>query len=344
MNADITVEISTRDRYESLILTLQSIALQTCLPKCVLIYDDGQQKDLRQDYVYGNIFKMLSLKGIQWKVLFGERKGQVLNHQKAINESQTELIYRCDDDNTLEPNVLERLYAQFRDPKVGAVAGVVSHPDGFLPPEATSPFIEDSLFKYSIQFTKFDSVREVQHLYSTFMFRKSAAKHGYNLSLSKVGHREETLFSHEMFRNGWKLLVDGNAIIWHLKAPTGGIRSFKDINLWNHDETKYLQKTKEWGIKLKDYFFCYLNNGIGDHFVFKRLLPEIKAKHPNKKIFISACYPNVFFDEPDVETVGLNVGQCLSRRDILDYDVYKYGFDNKWNKPIEGIFRKIYEL
>ena len=301
---NITAEISTKDRYDTLILALQSIAAQTLPPKHVIIFDDGQQADLRKISSYRSIFQIFDRKNIKWEVIFGAKKGQVLNHQRAIEMAKTPFIFRCDDDNILEANVLETLSRHMDDPRVGAAAGIVSHLDGFLPNDATSALIEDSLFKYAIQFSRLNGVMDVQHLYSTFLFRKTAATHGYPLNLSTVGHREESIFTHEIYRNKWKLMVAGNAIIWHLKNPSGGIRSFNNHSLWQHDEEIYLGKLKEWGVRPKEYFLCYLDNGIGDHYVFKSILPEIRKRHPQKKIIIGACYPNVYFDEPDVEGVS----------------------------------------
>ncbi len=343
-NLDVTASISTRDRYDVLILALQAIAFQTTPPKHLFIFDDGAQADLRQNIVYANIFKLLEQKGINWRVIFGEKKGQVKNHQKTLDMAQTPFIWRLDDDTAPEPQVLETLYKHMSDPKVGAVAGPVAHLDGFLPKEATSPFIEDSLFKYSIQFAKVEGVKEVQHMYSTFLYRKTAAKHGYPTYLSTVGHREETIFSHGIFRAGWKLLVDGNAITWHLKCPTGGIRGFNNVKLWEDDDRKYIQKLKEWGVRPNEYFLCHLNNGVGDHYVFKGLLPEIRAKHPDKKIIVAACYPDVFFDEENLEVISLNAGAALSRKPLEAYDIYKFGHDNKWTGHISEIYRKLYEL
>jgi hypothetical protein len=53
-------------------------------PKNIIIYDDGEHKDLRNDPLYSHIFNLIHYYGIEWFFEFGERKGQVLNHIKLI--------------------------------------------------------------------------------------------------------------------------------------------------------------------------------------------------------------------------------------------------------------------
>jgi GT2 family glycosyltransferase/intein/homing endonuclease/2-polyprenyl-3-methyl-5-hydroxy-6-metoxy-1,4-benzoquinol methylase len=86
--------IPTKNRYDSLAMTLQSIAMQTYKPDKVLIYDDGEQKDLREIPIYKYIFNVFDEKGIKWEVAFGQKRGQHFGHQLA-NISDFDLVWRC---------------------------------------------------------------------------------------------------------------------------------------------------------------------------------------------------------------------------------------------------------
>lgn len=339
---DVTAEISTKNRYETLAHAIQSVGNQTVPPKKLIIWDDSDNPaDIRKSSIFFNILKTFERKGIQWEVLMGPRVGQVFNHQSTIDAAQTKWIWRIDDDNIAEPDCLQKLLEVGEsDPKIGGVAGCVLHPGVVFHPNATSGLIADSNFKYALQFAKFSGVREVEHFYSTFLFKKEAAVHGYCRELSRVGHREETIFSHEMYRAGWKLMVNGDAVTWHWQYPTGGIRTCSNPEFWQKDQQVFEKKIKQWGVTFNQYKFIYLNNGIGDHFDFRKILPEIKAKHKN--IIVSACYPEAFFDEKDVEIIDLNSGQILSNGDVEKYDVYKFCFDRNWNKSLVEAFRQIY--
>lgn len=343
--ADVTLEISTKDRYDILHLCLMSIANQTLLPREIIIYDDGECRDLREDYIYKGIFNILNLKRVEWKVLRGKQKGQIYNHQQAIKDAKYDWIYRVDDDNILEPNVLERLYSYTKDPTLGAVGGVVVHPEYLMPAQATSNRIEDCSAKYGAQFAGFPGVKEVDHLYSTFLYRKAAAKHGYPLYLSRIAHHEETIFSYEMKLAGWKLLVDGDTVTYHLRAPRGGIRSpGNERELWESDNATLQKKLKKWGIKPTEYFFMLNLHALGDNFIMKSILPEVRRKYPNKKIMIGTLFGGIYFDEPDVEAVVPEVVLVLSQIPAEHFDAYKYGFDHNWTGHMKDIYRRIYNL
>ena len=91
MKIDVTVEISTKNRYQTTLpICLMSVANQTYTPKKILMFDDGDQKDLRQDPTFASIFALLAAKNIQFECVFGRKKGQVENHQMALSLSTTE--------------------------------------------------------------------------------------------------------------------------------------------------------------------------------------------------------------------------------------------------------------
>lgn len=250
---DVTATISTKDRYfTTLPSAILSIANQTRKPEKLWIFDDGEQVDLRQHSLYQNIFKHLDCQGITWNVIFGQKKGQAFNHQYALEHSETEFVWRLDDDNFAEPNVLEILLKHFVDEKVGAVGGLVLDPKfvGSLPPGLGMNKIEDIFLNQNIQWYRFEGLKEVEHLYSTFVYRKNAAS-SYCLELSPVSHREESLFSYGLSQNGYKLLVNPKAITWHFREPTGGIRSYKNEEFWKHDDRIFKEKLKH--IKFKEH-------------------------------------------------------------------------------------------
>ena len=281
----VTVTISTKDRYfTTLPLTLLSICQQTKTPDYLIIFDDGEQKDLREYSVYESIFKLFDEKTIQWKVVFGKRTGQVSNHQMAIDNCESDFIWRLDDDTCPEPNVLQRLYYKLNsDDNIGAVAGLVIDPksDYIVLPSIASNNIEHIHLGCNIQWFKHNNIKniEVEHLYSSFLFRVEAAKHGYCMELSPVGHREETIFTYEMKRAGWRLIVLNDVITWHFRETSGGIRSYESEDYWKHDEFVFSKKLEEWHTHSKNQKLFVLDSGLGDHYIFKKIFPKIKKMY-----------------------------------------------------------------
>ena len=338
---EVTATISTKDRYhDTLPLTIASINNQTYKPKKLLLFDDGEQKDLRQDLLYQNIFANLDANKIEWEVIFGERKGQVANHQKAIELSETNWIWRIDDDEIAEPNVLETLVSNIDD-NVGAIGGLVLDPKEAvcnLPADINHNKIEEVITAPNIQWFKHNGVKEVDHLYSSFLFRKKAAKHGYCTELSPIGHHEESLFSFEMKRNGWRILVDPSVITWHYRFPKGGIRSYKDENYWKHDEEVFKRKMEIWRKNLDKEKIITLDSGLGDHIAFAMVLPEILKKYPD--LTLAVCYPDVF-EKFDIELISIQDAKLICNNIEKD-NVYKWMWDNNWKKSLSDAYRGMF--
>lgn len=341
----VTATISTKDRYfTTLPLVLNAIAMQTRLPDRIIIFDDGEHKDLLQEPLYVDLFSMLGRKGLVCEVIYGARKGQVANHQLALDMATTTCIWRLDDDTIPEPNVLKTLMEALEQNKdVGAVAGLVLHPQSVnMCPPNVSGSIKDIDSGINLQWYKHVETEyiPVEHLYSTFVYRVEAGKHGYNKDLSPVGHREETMFTYEMFRNGYTLLIDPTVVTWHMRQPTGGIRDYNDPSLWSHDEEIFKHKLSEYGINPVKQKLIVLNNGIGDHYAFKHVLPEIMELNHNSNITMAVCFPDIFKDITGISIIS--IADAMKICDISKYDIYKWMWDHNWNKNIVEAFREMY--
>ncbi len=339
----VTATISTKDRYfTTLPLAIFAIANQTHKVDRLILFDDGEQKDLRKESLYTNLFSLLDKKGIKWEVVFGAREGQVANHQKALQLAKTEWIWRLDDDNAPEPDCLEKLL-KVADKKTGAVGGLVPFSTmSTNPMKLASNKIEDIYLGLNKQWFRHEGVNEVDHLYSTFIFRRRAAGQGYCDELSQVGHREETIFTYEMRRAGWKLLINPEATTWHFREASGGIRSTKDAGLWRHDEKVFSLKLKEWGVKPTPIKLMVLNGGLGDHIAFKMILPEIKEKFKGSRMILACCYADMFKGE-GVEIIS--IGDAMAMTNIEQFNIYKWMWDRAWDKKGKAIvdaYREMY--
>jgi hypothetical protein len=338
----VTCTVSTRNRYNTTLpLTLFGIAQQSVLPRHLIIYDDGDHKDLRKDPTYVSLFHLLSARGIKWLVLFGSGKGQVNNHQHALYTSQTPWVWRVDDDEVPEPNTLSTLLRYVAD-GIGAISCFIPQPGDIVSYSVSSTSIDTVSSLPHVQWSRVEHIVEAEHLYSSFLYRRDAAYHGYCRDLSPVGHREETLFTYEMHLKGWKLLVVPGTSVWHLRSPSGGIREGYEKECWEHDEAVFQQRLRELETQYKkDEFYVVLDSGIGDHFVLKTLLPEIRQKHRYKKIVVAACYPKVFEDDKDVELISL--AEARQRLGNLDpFSLYGLGMKTYHRGHVVDIYRKLY--
>lgn len=339
----VTAIVSTRNRYfTTLPLCLSAIATQTVKPDRLIIFDDGDHVDLREDPTYSSLFSLFYKNNIDWEVAFGEGLGQVKNHQTAIGLAKTDFIWRLDDDNVPESNVLETLLKYASDEKVGAVGGLVMDPREDIKPNKLASNKMDNFFiglneQWFLPTEDYET-KSVDHLYSSFLFRVKAAKHGYCQELSRVGHREETIFTYEMKLEGWEILITPKCTTWHFRNPVGGIRDETREEMWIHDEQIFQTKLKNWKLNIKEPKYIVLNNGLGDHFMFKSILPKIKEKY--KDLVLAVCYPSVFENE---NIPLISIADATNRfGDLSRWNVYKFMAERNWGKHVTEAFLEMY--
>jgi hypothetical protein len=297
-----------------------AIANQTKMPDKLVIFDDNDEpQDMRDNPIYQHIFQILSYKKIAWEWLFAEKKGQHYIHQRA-NTMGFDWVWRVDDDAIPEPNVLEQLCSHI-DTTVGAIGGsIFTMPNVFDTSKSTGKIANiDS--EPNIQWGNIYVTKEVEHLHCSFLYR--AAIHDYNLGLSRVAHREETLFTYGIYQKGYKVLTVPNAVTWHLKAE-GGIRSETRQEMYEHDEQIFRNIVGH-----SDKTIVVLNCGLGDHIVFSHILPDI----PNPVVF--TCYPEVIPGRSIAEATALF-------GDLDQWNIYKKMCQWNWKDSLENAFRKLY--
>ena len=318
--AKVLCSVSTRGRYHTTLpLTLQAIINQTKPVDKLVIFDDNDEpQDMRKESVYAYFFQILDLKGIPWEWLYAGKKGQHHNHQIA-NYMGYEWVWRVDDDAIPEPNVLETLFAYTAD-DVGAIGGSILTPP-IINTSASLGTIKNIDIEPNIQWGKIPQPKKVEHLHCSFLYR--AGIQDYNLGLSRVAHREETLFTYGLHQKGYRILVVP-CITWHLKNPDGGIRSETKKELYEHDEAIFRNF-----LKYDDKTIVVLNCGLGDHIVFSHVLPDIS----NPLVF--SCYPEVVAGKSIAEAQFLF-------GDIDQWNIYKKMDQWKWKGSLEDAFRKLY--
>lgn len=320
MANNILCSISTRGRYHTTLpMALMSVANQTMLPDKLVVFDDNDEPiDVREIQHYEYIFQILDLKGIQWEWLFAQKKGQHYNHEMANNMGY-KWVWRLDDDTVAEANTLETLFSHTND-EVGAVGGSVLTPPIMYGIQATGK-IENIDNEPNMQWGVISEKKEVDHLHCSFLYRAGIAN--YCLSLSKVAHREETIFTYDLVRKGFKNYIVPNAITWHLKNKEGGIRDGQ-MEMFAHDEHIFRSR-----MEFADKTIVVLDCGMGDHIVFKHVLPDIK----NPVVF--TCFPDI--------VPGRSIAEAYQMLgDLGQYNIYGAMDRWQWKGSLEDAFRKMY--
>jgi hypothetical protein len=319
----VLCSIATRGRYHTTLpLVLNAIINQTTSPDKVIIFDDNDEpQDMRNEMIYQYFFQMLDIKKIAWEWQYAEKKGQHHIHQRA-NTMGFDWVWRCDDDAIPEPDVLGNLLGYTSIENVGAIGGSILTPPNLFDTSESTGKIADIQSEPNIQWNYIKKTKEVEHLHCSFLYR--AGVHDYNLGLSRVAHREETLFTYGLYLKGYKILTVPHAVTWHMKNPEGGIRSETKREMYEHDEAIFNNI-----VGFSDRTIIVLNSGLGDHIVFNSILGNIR----NPVVF--GCYPEIIPCKSIAEAKALF-------GDIDQWNIYKKMCEWNWKGSLADAYRKMY--
>jgi len=342
---EVTACIPTKGRFfTTLPQCISAIVNQTTPPSKILVIDDGEQneKKIKDDPVWQGLFRLMELKGISCWIQWGRKKGMADIDQLMLEVCKTPLIWRLDDDNLPETNVLEALVRKLKeDDEVGAVAScaIVPANTNKVWHKISSGDIRDIYFSPNTQWDKFEGEREVDHLHNTYLFRRKLAGHGYDLSLSPVGHREETMFTWGIKQQGYKLIVIGDVVTWHLRAESGGIRAYEVEQNMKHDEEifkKYMQKFK---VQFRETKTIILDTGVGDHYAFKHILHDLKQRYG--RIILSTCYPEVFREEDTITQISIQDAKDMGMN-LPEHNVYEWMRTHDFKQNLVEAYRRMW--
>ena len=165
----------------------------------------------------------------------------------------------------------------------------------------------------------------------------------YCQELSIVGHREETIFTHEIFRRGYKLVIDPSSIIWHYRNPEGGIRE-KNVNqeMFDKDEVIFRRKMSSWNINVDKNKILVLAGGIGDCYAFKNHLGKLLERVPD--LIIATFNTKVFEDVPNLKLIPAPIACDIMGKEAYEkQNIYGWAARNNW-KPESGNLVRMYEV
>ena len=262
----VLVEIPTKDRLDYLEKLLKSLEAQTFMDWDLLVIDDSKVDNLPAHKGIENIVNKLHSVGHSWFFVRGVGQNQAAAHNRALDYAIAhgyKLVFRVDDDITLEPDFLGKLFEEFvkdQECKYAAVGGIFLNP--YEPKESqvvpagwenkpefqgsVVPFctLHAQVFQYP---PEIDYRDDCQHLYSSYMYRANLVKSvgGFPMDLSSMGFREETIPLYELWLQGYKYRIVTKAIGLHFNAQTGGLRSVsprKAQELFLQDDTEFKRK------------------------------------------------------------------------------------------------------
>ena len=248
----ITVFITTCDRYDSTFpLCFLSIVTQTRTPDRIVIVDDGKNKEFYDNNIIKKILTICKFKNVEVEYLHGQSRGQVPALRLGMSVIEDGWVFKTDDDNVMEPNVLE-LFEKNIQEGIGGISGVIIDKYALNRSEKDvdmSSNVDDIYSHFNVQMVGIqdNNIKDVEHLYSNYFIRRDLAE-DWPEGLEPSSHREDTIFTHTIFRKGYSLIVDPKVRIYHLDdGPKTGNRKWgKEYT--DKNEHLFLDKLREWNI------------------------------------------------------------------------------------------------
>lgn len=113
----LSIIIATKDREDDLLITLQSLLKQTCMPNEIIIVDQSQQNC--EEKVLGT----MKDSSIKLKYIWDRRiSGLTEARARGLKESDGDIVFFLDDDITLDKYCIENLLKTYTDnPHLGGI-------------------------------------------------------------------------------------------------------------------------------------------------------------------------------------------------------------------------------
>ena len=340
---NITSILFIKDDYsDSLPSALESVINQTYKPKELIIIDSvKEKKDLRDIEIYQYLFRRLDINNIKWEVIYGSEKGSLWDYQDSLKYSNCDWIWFLKDSHSAEPNVLENLIKNIKE-DVGAISSLVINPLSGKNNNTYENFNNIEFVKAGIDFQQCNIEKsiEVDYLDNTFLFRKQAAEHGYCMNLSFEGNRKHILFTYEMKKNNWKILLDSNCITW----------DYSQKKVCNDNEARYSReydeyifdaKMKEFNIDVNLSKLCVLSGGLGDIIAFSLIIPDLVKKY---KLVVVSTDRNDLFEDFEYDNLKIIPRRFIKESDCVEYDIYARMIDWNWDDNIVEAYKKLYGI
>jgi GT2 family glycosyltransferase len=248
----VEICIPSRGRTINLVCLLQALRTQTFQNWDLTVLDDNPGDAIRSNFTLDALLKLLETEGHRCRVIKGKARGVPWAHNTLLVASKKRLIARIDDDTLPEEtHYLDHLVSIFhRDHAgtVGAVGGPIPHFQGgdragyLLPDDGSiqqfAPF-EAPEVRYL--HPAGSRPKRVTALYSSFVHKRDyfIEAGGYALSYSAIAEKEETDMLLRVAFLGAALMFHPDAVLWHLRAPAGGIRHNPDENRQKMFERDY---------------------------------------------------------------------------------------------------------
>lgn len=264
---NISVVCATHKGSKKIKNLISSIYKNNVYPNEIIICGTN---NLDLQYIPKNIIKYLNI-----KFILSKKKNQVIQRNIAIKNVSSDFILQIDDDVTIRENFFQNLtkYTLTNKDKKEIVSALIIQNDRSLQAGTWNSVYKKYLIFRMILFilNKFKKIKEysilesgrcvpyiknydkkfqgniknAEWLCSTVLYHKNCLKYVKKINqYSKKAYYEDVLFSHQLYRNKYKLLIDVNVIGIHDNQPYTSTSIYFKTLLTQFELVKFFNKSK----------------------------------------------------------------------------------------------------
>lgn len=239
----VTVVIPTFQRDPYLRALLQQLTASSYPAFDVLIVDQTGVHDEATQEQFAQL-------GARLRVIAQPPRGLIQALRTGLREARGDLLLFLDDDIVIAPDLLERHAANYQDPRIGAVGGLV------LPPGAQPEERLHWLFRRRAGLRPYFFSHAYGHRAEVAVapggnmsFRRDALAGPESLDPNLCMHHSEIDLCQGVMARGWRVVHDPTARVIHLAAP-GGTRQGTGISQEIFTDCHYLFRKYHRGLDL----------------------------------------------------------------------------------------------
>lgn len=239
----VDIFIATKDRPTELALLLQSLRTQTFQDFDIYICDDRSGQPIQNHSFLQVIIARLKLENhivTIWRneIPYGVTRLRRIMTDKILEIGKGDCILRCDDDNLLEPDFIEKLIKTIDAGYdiAGCLVPNCGTPFIKRKTEFVKPFISDVRLNDKGEIIYFGDDCGMEYIEKEIIpspnFRSMALikkevhqKIKYEDNLGFCSYREEQFFSFRALLEGFRIAINTGAVAWHLNCNSGGERT-----------------------------------------------------------------------------------------------------------------------
>jgi glycosyltransferase involved in cell wall biosynthesis len=197
----VSIVIPTLDRYPYLRKLLQGLKLQRYIPYEIIIVD--QTEESRRETTIAEEFSDLPL-----KLFYQKEPGQCSSRNRALNAASGDCILFLDDDDEVQPDLIEYHVANLQKYEAEVSCGVADEIGAGPLPE-------------NFRYLRFSDVFPTNN---TMIRREILEMSGlFDLAYDR-GQRADGDLGMRIYLSGCRMILDPSISVLHHHAPTGGLR------------------------------------------------------------------------------------------------------------------------